>query len=103
MSVLQNVLLEEADRLESIIKFYTDELTKLPKGTIFIRKIKNSSFAYRKRKINNTVISEYLGPVYKEEVQKEIERTKDYKLFKEEKRIAIKELAKLRKALKAYD
>lgn len=103
MSIIQGVLNEEIQRLEHIVQIYTDMLSKLPRGTIFIRKIKNGNFVYRKRKENKLVVSEYLGPLYKDEVQKEIERSKEYKRIYTNRQIATKELVKLKKAIKVYD
>ena len=63
MSVLQGVLLEEIQRLEKNIESYEIMLSQLPRGTIFIKSIGSSAFAYRKRKEGKKVISEYLGNI----------------------------------------
>lgn len=103
MSVIQNVLLEEIQRLERNIKSYQEMLFKLPRGSIFIRKIGNSSFAYRKRKEGKKVISEYLGNIKSNHALNEIAASKEYKRINSNLSIAKKELEKLRKAYKAYD
>lgn len=103
MSVLEGILQEEIDRLERNIKSYEEMLQKLPRGSIFVRKMGNSYFVYRKRKENGKVVSEYLGNSLDESVQKQIELSNEYKRIKNNYRVAKSELAKLRKAYKSYD
>lgn len=103
MAVIEGVLFEEVERLDKNIKHYEKMLNDLPRGSIFIRKMGSSSFAYRKRKENGKVVSEYLGNVESNDVQKQIELSREYKRIKNNLRIANSELVKLRKALKAYD
>lgn len=102
MSVIEGVLFEEIARLEKNINHYENMLQFLPRGTIFIRKMGNSSFAYRKRKEQGSVVTEYLGNINDNNVQAEIERSNEYKRIKNNIRIAKQELAKLRKAYSAY-
>lgn len=103
MSVIEGVLLEEIDRLEKNILSYENSLNNLPRGTIFIRKMGNSFFAYRKRKEKQKVVSIYLGNINDEKVKKEIELSNEYKRIKNNIRLCSKELNKLKKAVKAYD
>ena len=103
MSVLEGVLLEEVQRLEKNIFEYQKRLSVLPRGTIYIKKIGESSFAYRKRKEKGKVISEYLGNINNADVKKEIELSKEYKRIKNNLRLTNQELCKLRKAVKAYN
>ena len=102
MSVLEQVLKEELGRLERNVSYYEQLLSSLPRGSIFIRKIGSSSFAYRKRKENGMVVSVYLGNLNQESVQNEIELSEEYKRIKGNLRIAKQELYKLRKAVKVY-
>ncbi len=103
MAVVEGILIEEVQRLNKEIKHYKEMLNALPRGSIFIRQMGSSSFAYRKRKENGKVLSEYLGNVKSDEVQKQIELSQEYKRIKNNIRIVEKELIKLQKALKAYD
>ena len=103
MAILEGVLQEEVQRLQRNIDFYENMLVNLPRGSIFIRKMGESLFAYRKRKEEGKVVSEYLGNVDNENVKKEIELSNDYKRIKKNIRIAKQELKKLNKAIKAYD
>ena len=103
MAILQGVLLEEIERLEKNIFSYRKMLEKLPRGSIFIRKIGNSSYVYRKRKEDGKVVSVYLGNVNDESAKEEIKKSEDYKRIKDNIRIASKELEMLRKAYKVYE
>lgn len=103
MSILEGVLREEQTRLKNNISYYETMLLSLPRGTIFIKKTKNSSFVYRRRKVNGKVVSEYLGKLGSNNVKKQIELSIEYKRIKNNIRIVKKELVKLNKAIKAYD
>ena len=103
MSILQGVLLEEIERLEKNISSYQNMLLSLPRGTIFVRKMGNSSYVYRKKKESGIVVSEYLGNIEDESVKKQIELSNEYKRIHNNLKVAEKELIKLRKAYKAYD
>lgn len=103
MSILEGVLREELERLESNLLAFKEKLAMLPRGTIYISKVYNSSFVYRKRKENGKVVSEYIGPLNEDKSQVAIEQARDYKRLKKMISDGNKELAKLRKAIKAYD
>ena len=103
MAILESVLQEEIIRLEKNISAYKKMLDSLPRGTIFIRKMGESFFAYRRKKEAGKVVSEYLGNINNDEVQKQIELSNDYKRIKNNIRIAQSELKKLRIAYKAYE
>lgn len=102
MAVIEGVLQDELNRLERNISQYENMLSKLPRGSIFIRKMGNASFVYRRRKENNKVISEYLGSIHNKNAQKQIELSNEYKRIDHNIRIAKNELKKLRKAYKVY-
>ena len=103
MAILEGVLKEEINRLAKNIANYESLLLSLPRGTIFVRKMGESFFAYRRRKENGKVISEYLGNIELEAVQNEIQLSKDYKRIKGNLRISKHELSRLQKAIKVYD
>jgi len=103
MSVFENVLLEEIKRQEFIVESYKKMLSNLPEGSIFIRKMGNSSFAYRKKRMYGKVVSEYLGPTKSNLVKEEIDKSKEYKRVTQNLSIAYRELDSLRKALYAYN
>ena len=103
MSVLNSVLLEEIERLERNISEYQKILSSLPRGSIFIRKIGGSSYAYRKRKENGKIVSEYLGNIDSDETKRQIELSEEYKRIKSNIKIANEELIKIRKVLHSFN
>lgn len=103
MSVLQEVLKEEIERLQRNISHYENIISKLPKGCIFIRKIGNSSYAYRKRKEKGKVISVYLGNIECEYTQQQIQLTEEYKRIQHNIKVSKSELLKLKKAYSVYE
>jgi len=103
MSVLKVVLEEEIERLEFSLNSYQKLLETLPRGTIFVRKIHNASFAYRKRKEEGKVVSEYLGPINSAKTIEEVEKSKEFKRIKKNISILKADLTKLRKAMKVYE
>ena len=103
MNVLQNMFLEEIERLQRNILSYKEMLESLPRGSVFIRKMGNSFFAYRKRKENGVVVSEYLGNINNMEVKEQMRLSNEYKRLKEIIKVANQELIKLKRAYKAYE
>ena len=103
MTVLESVLIEEINRLEKNISVHESYLKQFPRGTIFIRQMGRSSFAYRKRKENGLVVTEYLGNVNNEEVKQQISLSVKYKKVKSDISFLKKELVKLKKAYRAYN
>lgn len=103
MTVLEGVLREEVARLERNVSSYEIMLSSLPRGTVFIRKMGDSYFAYRKRKENGKVVSEYLGNIKTEETQEKIQKSKEYKRIKNNLKFAKQELSKLKRAVRVYD
>ena len=103
MSVLRGVLFEELERLENNKVAYEEMLAKLPRGTIFVRKMGKSSFVYRKRKEQGKVVSEYLGNNTSEKAKQAIEEYNEYRRLRENIRSINCEIVILRKACKLYE
>ena len=102
MTVFEEVIVEEISRLEHNISHYEKMLSSLPRGSIFIRRIGDTSFVYRKIKENGKVSSFYLGKLDNDETKKQIELSFEYKRVKNNIRMAKNELYKIKKAHKAY-
>lgn len=102
MRFIEGTLLDEISELKREIAACEAKLLSLPRGSIFIRKMGNSSFAYRKRKENGKVISEYLGNVDSLEVKRQMRLSQEYKLTKKDLRRLKKRLANIEKALKIF-
>ncbi len=61
MSILSNLILEEKNRIITMISFYRSELATLPNGTVIIKTIKNNEYYYLQYRDGKKTISEYIG------------------------------------------
>lgn len=61
MSYIKNIISEEQDRLNDLLKLYLEKHTKLPKGSLVERNISGKSYVYLHYRENGKVISKYLG------------------------------------------
>jgi hypothetical protein len=102
MSVLENVLIEEKERLEKNINAYLAMLAKLPQGSIVIRHVGHHQFVYRNLRMKNKIQSIYLGKIESAKVEEQILLRKEYLRIKENIKKAKSEYMKLKKALRAY-
>ena len=60
-TVIQGVLEEELDRNIRMKKRYMEEIEKLPKGSLLLRKIGNQEYYYLKYRENKKNIAKYIG------------------------------------------
>lgn len=104
MSILKGVLEEELKRNLRNQKEYENRLKELPKGSIYISNRKGKEYMYRKNRVGESIVNEYvcaLSNVLK--AKEEREKSEEYRRLNENLKIAKKEESKLRKALKAYE
>ena len=78
-SILKQVLIEELDRTIRMTAIYKEELEKLPKGSIVIKKIKGRPYNYLQFRDGDKVKSEYINESKVEKVKKYLERRKELK------------------------
>jgi len=83
--IMNGVLDEEYERLVKLEKFYTEEIQKLPKGSIMERKINGKSYFYLKfRDQTGKVISKYIKKADLFGISSQInERKRMYNLLKQ--------------------
>lgn len=89
MKALESVLKEERARLKAVAKGYWNEISKLPKGSIQGKKIKEKSYPYRVLSEKGNVRYEYLGKlsgVELKELKEKINLRKKYKILLKEVR-----------------
>ena len=91
-AVISGALMDELERSNSMIKRYSEELEKLPKGSIVVRNFGNQSYVYLARREDGKVVSKYLGKddavdisALKKELEKRKVITKTLKNLKQEK------------------
>lgn len=61
VNVIEGVLVEEKQRNLQMQKSYADEIGKLPKGSVTIKKIGNKEYCYLKYRSGDKFISQYIG------------------------------------------
>jgi hypothetical protein len=100
MNLVNDIIQEEKERLEKLLRVKEVSFLKIPKGSLRQRKIKNNMFFYRVFREGGKVHSEYLCSV------NDIKKSSTY-LEEEKRRITLKaeirelklEIDKLRKKL----
>lgn len=97
MSILDDVLREEMQRIERIKSAYTDEIASLPKGTIVQKKIAGKEYSYLQYRCGNKVLSHYVKEENLNETYNKINRRKF--LEQDMKRIS-RDKARIEKVLK---
>lgn len=81
MKGIDGVLKEELERLLQLEKSYLREIKALPKGSIQQKKIKNKQYPYLVCRDGSDVVSEYVGKLPKQEIEKlksDIEQRRKY-------------------------
>lgn len=102
MSVLENVLKEELERIQRNIASYESLLASLPKGYLFEQRLKLKVYCYRKRREGDKIVSEYVGPISSPKAKKAVEDYEQRKRVQNNLRALKKEKAKLIKAIRHF-
>lgn len=97
MSILDEVLKEEMERLKRIEVAYREEIHNLPKGCIMLKNINGKQYPYLQYRLANKIKSEYIKMHQLEKIQKELARRKE--LEQAIKRIDL-DISKLQRVLK---
>lgn len=96
MKNFDTVIQEYIDDLNNSLVKIEKELSTLPKGSVYVRKINNKYFVYRNHREGKKVISKYLGPL-NEETQKHIMNYLRYKKLNEQKKQVMNNLKDINK------
>lgn len=96
MSILDEVLIEEYERLKRFKKMYQEKLQNLPKGYLSRKNIKGKVYYYLQYRDGEKIVSQFVPNENVELLQKQIEERRKY-----ERRIREVEadLKKIRKAV----
>jgi len=78
MLLLEEIVLQERQRIERMMRSYEEELTTLPKGTLVKKKIRNNIYFYLQYRDGKKMLSQYVGKAENRilEVQQQLERKK---------------------------
>lgn len=99
-TVIHGVLEEELDRNIRMKKRYNEELEKLPKGSLLLRKIGNQEYYYLKYRENRKNIAKYIGKKNEIDVQELEEKIKKRKHLEEVLKNLNQEENEIKKALR---
>ncbi len=97
MGVLQGIIKEEQERLESLIALYDSRLSGLPKGSLRIK----GSYVYQKSREGSKTPTVYVGKVDSDRVREVSAQIEERRMYEERRKKACAELAEVRRALRA--
>ena len=103
MPIFLDVMKEELERNLYKQKSFQRQIELLPKGYLSICKIGDKDYLYRKQRIGNKIVSQYVGLPGDENSKKAEEDRKLYLSLKQSLKELKKEEIKLRKAIKDYE
>ena len=86
MNVIKGVLIEEKQRNLQMQNSYKYEISKLPKGSVTIKRVGNKEYCYLKYRNGDKIISKYIGNCAEnlENVKNQVEKRRHFeKLLKE--------------------
>jgi hypothetical protein len=86
VNVIESMLAEERQRNLDMQKSYIDEIAKLPKGSVVVKKVGNKEYCYLKYRMGAKFISQYMGsaPEKAEQLKKQVEKRRHFeKLLRE--------------------
>lgn len=96
MTILQQVLTEEAERLKRMHSAFEKELKALPEGYISIKRIKGKTQYYLQKRLGDKVKSQYISEPNRLPLQEAIARRKE---LKETLKKIERELKKIQKVI----
>ena len=100
--ILKGVLEEELERGKRKLRAYSETLSKCQKGSLVVNEIHGDKYIYRKQRIKNRIVSEYIGPLESDAAKKAYEDRKEYLHFRDAVRIMKREVKSLAKLVKSY-
>ena len=103
MPIFLDVMKEELERNLYKQKSFQRQIELLPKGYLSICKMGDKDYLYRKQRIGNKIVSQYVGLPGDENSKKAEEDRKLYLSLKQSLKELKKEEIKLRKAIKDYE
>ena len=93
MSIVKNMLVEERNRLEKLLKKYLKNLKRFPKGSISIKTINNIKYIYLAFREDKKVHFKYIG-------RKDSDKAKEIKKDIQERRELEKRIKQVKESLK---
>ena len=101
--VLKGVLKEELERNLQKQRVFSNELSKYPKGSLVVVKIHGDEYLYRKQRVKDKIVSEYIGRKESDAAKKAYDDRVKYLSLKKDLKDLKDEEIHLRKVIKIYD
>lgn len=101
MSVVVDVIQEEAERLKSLIRLYDDKIADLPRGSISEKPRGNRIFCYLAYRKDGKVKFDYIGSKDSDKVYLLRSQIEQRKKYEEQKRESIRNLKQIERLLNA--
>ena len=99
MSVVVDVILEESERLRSLIELYDGKIAELPKGSLSEKSRGNRLYCYLAYRDGSRVKFKYIGPQGSEEVQRIHEQIAQRRVYEERRRESVENLKQVEKLI----
>lgn len=99
MSILKDVLSDEHERLKSLVQWYKQEISLLPKGYISLKKRKGRDYLYINYRQKNKVKSGYVGLASSEKAIAIVDKIKQRKKYEAELKPIKSDLKEIERAI----
>ena len=96
MGVIQDVIMEEYQRLNALVKLYDEKISHYPKGCISRKKRGNLFFCYLSYRDHGKVKSDYLGREESEKVCEMINKIKQRQQYEKMRRKSLDNLKEIK-------
>lgn len=101
MSTLIDIIEDEKERLQKLLKYYRNEISQLPRGYISKKKIHGHIYCYRSFRDGHTVKTVYLGAEDSETVKETKEKIQERKKLESLLKRTKENLDEAKRALRA--
>ena len=98
MSVIQDVLKDEYNRLNSLVELYDQKISEYPKGSMSVKKRGHQSYCYQVFRDHHQIKFHYVGKQGSPEAKRfsaQIEKRRGYEAKRRESKDRLSEVSKL--------
>jgi len=100
MKILNDILKEELDRLTQLKKVYESKITKLPKGCLIKKNIKDHAYYYLNYRLGKKQIFRYIGKLSEKEIKDLLTGIEERRKFEKFLRQVKKDIKEIEKKIK---
>lgn len=99
MGIVEGVLGEEYERLNSLMEKYRQEAARLPAGTVSIKEIRGNKYAYIARRVDGKLVFKYIGKASSPEVERIVGEVQKRREYESKMKLLKKDIKELKRAL----